>query len=158
MKLPFDLTVEAGLLGAEIDYGTMTTLPQIKAHPYRDPVEFVVPGVFCGKGRIPVVLEAIRITQREYGHRIPVISSIVGPLTLSGMLYGVDTILFWMLAEPEKYVSVLRKATQFCIAYGKEQFRAGSDVVQIADPVSSGGSDLFRPIREICFSLPSGIL
>src|SRR5512136_3297382 len=42
MKLPFDMTVETGALGAEIDYGTKNTLPQIKKPLYSDPGELVI--------------------------------------------------------------------------------------------------------------------
>ena len=65
MKLPFDMTVEAGALGAKIDYGTKKTLPQVKEHLYRDPGELVIGEDLMEQGRIPVVLEAIRIGQEN---------------------------------------------------------------------------------------------
>ena len=147
IKVPFDMTVEAGALGAKIDYGALTTLPQVAGHPYQDPREYFSREDFIDEDRIPLVLEAIRIARKEYGDRVPVISSIVGPLTLSGMLFGTDTLLLWMLSEPETYASVLAKTTRFCIAYARKQFEAGSHVVQIADPVASGdliSSDQYR--------------
>ena len=152
VKVPFDMTVEAGALGARIDYGTETILPQVKVHPFQDPREFLSKEDFVEGGRIPVVLEAIRIARNEYGDRVPVISSIVGPVTLSGMLFGTDTLLLWMLSEPEIYASVLSKATRLCIAYAEEQFKAGSHTVQLADPVSSG--DLISSEQYRKFVLP----
>ena len=152
MKLPFDMTAEAEALGAKIDYGTKTVLPQIREHPYQDSREFLSKEDLAEEGRIPIVLEAIRIAGKKYGDRVPVISSIVGPLTLSGMLFGTDTLLLWMLSEPETYASVLAKTTRFCIAYAREQFEAGSHVVQIADPVSSG--DLISSEQYRKFVLP----
>jgi MtaA/CmuA family methyltransferase len=138
MKLPFDMTVEAGALGAKIDYGTKHTLPQIKGHLYSDPGEFSIEEDFMKRGRIPVVLEAIGLARRTYGKKVPVVSSIVGPFTLSAMLYGFENLFYWMLVEAEKYGMALEMATDLCINYAKEQFRAGSHVVQIGEASSSG--------------------
>jgi len=138
MKLPFDMTVEAGALGAKIDYGTKDTLPQVKEPLYGDPAEFIIGNDFLKQGRIPIVLEAIRLARKEYGNKIPIISSIVGPFTLSAMLFGFDNLFYWMLVEPEKYAEALRKVTDLCISYAREQFKAGSHVVQIGEASSSG--------------------
>ena len=143
MKLPFDMTVEAGALGAKIDYGTRNTLPQIKEHPYSDPGEFVIEKDFMKRGRVPVVLEAIRLARKNYGEEISVASSIVGPFTLSAMLFGFENLSYWMLVEPEKYVKALEGVTSLCITYAREQFKAGSHVVQIGEASSSG--DLISP-------------
>ena len=138
MKLPFDMTVEAGALGAEIDYGTKNILPQIKKPLYGDPGELVAREDFMKQGRIPAVLEAIRLARRKYGEEVPVVSSIVGPFTLSAMLFGFENFFYWMLAELEKYVMVLEAVTDLCITYAREQFKAGSHVVQIGEASSSG--------------------
>ncbi len=138
MKLPFDMTVEAGALGATIDYGTQNTLPQVKEHIQGDPEALVVSDDIMERGRIPVVLEAIRLARKTYGEKIPVVSSIVGPLTLSAMLFGFENLFYWMLVEPEKYVMVLETVSNLSVAYAKEQFKAGSHVVQIGDASSSG--------------------
>ena len=37
VKVPFDMTVETGALGAEIDYGTRNTLPRATKPPFEDP-------------------------------------------------------------------------------------------------------------------------
>jgi [methyl-Co(III) methanol-specific corrinoid protein]:coenzyme M methyltransferase len=138
MKLPFDMTVEVGALGAMIDYGTRNILPQVKGHLYDDPGEFVIGEDFMTRGRVPVVLEAIRLAKKKYGDNIPVVSSIVGPLTLSAMLFGFESLFYWMLVETEKYANALERVTSLCITYAKEQFKAGSHIVQIGEASSSG--------------------
>ena len=138
MKLPFDMTVEAGAFGAKIDYGTKNALPQVQEHPYRDPEELAVEEKWMEQGRIPVVLEAIHLSRKKYGGEIPVVSSIVGPFTLSAMLFGFENLFYWMLVEPEKYVMALETVANVCIVYAREQFRAGSHAVQIGEASSSG--------------------
>jgi MtaA/CmuA family methyltransferase len=161
MKLPFDMTVEAGALGAKIDYGTKEQLPQVKEPICRDPEELIAGENFMMQGRIPVVLKAIGMARQEYGEAIPVVSSIVGPFTLSAMLFGFENLFYWMLVEPEKYVIALKKVTDLCIAYAREQLRAGSHLVQVGEASSSG--DLISPEhygkfvapfqKELCLAL-----
>jgi [methyl-Co(III) methanol-specific corrinoid protein]:coenzyme M methyltransferase len=163
MKLPFDMTVEAGALGAEIDYGTKNTLPQIKEPLYSDPGELVAREDLTEQGRIPAVLQAIRLARKKYGEEIPVVSSIVGPFTLSAMLFGFENLFYWMLVELEKYVRALEIVTNLCVAYAREQFKAGSHVVQIGEASSSGdliSSEHYRkfvaPYQEkLCRSVDS---
>jgi len=138
MKLPFDMTVEAGALGAKINYGTKDILPQIKEPVYGDPKELTPEDHFLKQGRIPIVLEAIRLARKDYGKNIPVVSSIVGPFTLSAMLFGFKKFFHWMLVEQEKYAAVLKKVTDLCIAYSREQFKAGSHIIQVGEASSSG--------------------
>ncbi len=137
VKVPFDMTVETGALGAEIDYGTTHTLPHAIKPPFETPEDLTFGEDYLKQGRIPIILEAIRLSRATYGDRVPVNSSLVGPFTLSTLLFGMEPLFLWMLKEPERYQSALKKATRLCTAYAREQFRAGSQVVQIADPSSS---------------------
>jgi MtaA/CmuA family methyltransferase len=163
VKVPFDLTVEAGALGAEVDFGTFKTLPKVKAPPFVDPESVKIEDKFTENGRVRVILEAIQLCRKEYDGRVPIISSILGPFTLSTMLYGLERLFIWMVEKEEVYATALKKATKMCILYAREQFKAGSQVVQIADPCSS--SDLISSEHygkfvapyhtELCCSLDS---
>ena len=143
VKVPFDMAVEAGALGADIDYGGEATLPKIRAPRFEDPEEFAFGDDVLVKGRYPVVLEAIRIARGRYGEAAPVISSMLGPFTLCGCLFGVETLLIWMIEEPEKVRAVMATATRLVSLYIRGQFGAGAHVVQMAEPTASG--DLISP-------------
>ncbi len=147
VKVPFDMTVEAGALGADIDYGTETALPKIRAPRYEDPREFAIAGDALVRGRYPVVLEAIRLARRRHGETVPVISSMLGPFTLSGCLFGVETLLIWMIEEPEKVQAALTTATPLVGLYIEAQFAAGAHVVQVSEPTASG--DLISPAQYL---------
>ncbi len=134
VKVPFDMTVETGALGADIDYGSNATLPRATHPPFETPEELNFNEDYVKRGRIPVVLEAIRLSRKQYGDRAPVISSLVGPFTFSALLFGMERLFIWMMQKPDLYRAALKKATQHCVAYGRLQFQAGSHVIQIADP------------------------
>jgi MtaA/CmuA family methyltransferase len=137
VKVPFDLTVETGALGADIDYGTNETLPRATTPPFETQEDLIFKEDYVKRGRIPVVLEAIRLSRKEYGDRAPVISSLVGPFTLSTLLFGMERLFILMKQEPDRYRAALKTTTHLCMAYAREQFEAGSHIVQIADPSSS---------------------
>ncbi len=145
VKVPFDMTAEAGALGAEIDYGSGSALPKIRQPLLAAPEDLQAPTDLVRRGRVPVVLEAIRIAKRRYGSEVPVISSVVGPITLSGCLFGLETLLVWMIEEPEKVHAAMRAATSLVTVYIRAQLDAGTHVVQVGDPTASG--DLISPAQ-----------
>lgn len=145
VKVPFDMTAEAGALGADIDYGTETTLPKIRAPRFETPEEFTFGDDILARGRYPVVLEGIRIARSRYGEAAPVIASMLGPFTLCGCLFGVETLLVWMIEEPDKVLAAMQKTTRLVSLYIRGQFDAGAHVVQMSEPTASG--DLISPAQ-----------
>jgi [methyl-Co(III) methanol-specific corrinoid protein]:coenzyme M methyltransferase len=138
LKVPFDMTVEAGALGADVDYGNAYTLPQVRGHKYNEPDEIFIDRRILDKGRIPLVLKAISIAKRRYEDIIPVVSSIVGPFSIAAKLFGFDDFLTWIILDPDKLIAVLEKLTDLCILYANEQVNAGCDVVQVGEATCSG--------------------
>jgi len=143
VKVPFDMTVETGALGADIDYGTENTLPRTRAPLFAAAAGLCVADDYPTRGRIPIVLEAIHIARQRYGERVPVVSSVVGPFTLCGFLFGQETLLVWLMSEPEELHAAMATASRLVGRYIQAQFKAGSHAVQVAEPVASG--DLISP-------------
>jgi [methyl-Co(III) methanol-specific corrinoid protein]:coenzyme M methyltransferase len=152
VKVPFDMAVEAGALGAAIDYGSEATLPKVLTPPFSEPEEFAFEDDLLAHGRFPVVLEAIAIARGKYGESVPVISSMLGPFTLSGCLFGVENLLVWMIEEPAKVHAAMATATRLVGRYIQGQFDAGAHVVQMAEPTASG--DLISPAQYLEFVAP----
>ena len=140
LKLPFDMAVEAEALGGAcaIDFGTKTTLPQVKKPLFSSPDEVIFGHELLNNGRIPLVFDAIRLAKKRYDNIIPVISSIVGPFTLGTALFGFENMLIWTITEPETADKALALTTDLSIMYAKEQENAGSDVIQIGEASCSG--------------------
>ncbi len=87
VKVPFDMAVEAGALGADIDFGAEATLPKIRTAPFSTPDALEFGDDILTRGRFPVVLEAIRIARRQYGDTVPVLSSMLGPFHALGLSF-----------------------------------------------------------------------
>ncbi|MCH8877733.1 MAG: hypothetical protein IIA89_13060 [Chloroflexi bacterium] len=86
--VPMDLCVEAGALGAEVDFrldAPRAEFPMIR-EPLADSVEdftLEVPSELASRGRIPVVVEAIQKLKAGVGQEIVVGAWVPGPLTLA---------------------------------------------------------------------------
>ncbi len=145
VKTPFDMVIEAEALGAEVDYGNEENPPKVRAPFLEDPSDLNFDDTLFQRGRFGVALEAIRLARKRYGETVPVISSGVGPFTLAGVLFGVETLLVWMIEEPEKVEAALQKTTRLVGRYITQQYAAGAHFVQIGEPSASG--DLISPAQ-----------
>lgn len=150
--LPFDISLEAEVLGAELDW-RKTDRPPIKVHTVQDPDNFTVPENIGELGRIPTVLKAIEILKSEYGDDLAVLPTSVCPFTIAGHMAGVDNLFMWILSDPDKVHTLVDKITAFVIEYQKLVAAAGADVLFAIDPTSSG--DLLSGEMYAEFVLPS---
>ncbi|MHC4657545.1 MAG: MtaA/CmuA family methyltransferase [Planctomycetota bacterium] len=172
IKLPFGMTVEAEILGAEIDFGDDFRLPQVRKPPFSRPGEFKIPDNMSTRGRIPLVRKSVELLQKKYGRHVAVITSIVGPFTLAGMVFGLERLLIWMVTEHQTYQQCLDATTDFAIRYFairycKIQEDMGTDVIQIGEASCSGDlisvedyrKNILQYQREVCstISVPSVI-
>lgn len=148
VRVPFDFVVEAEALGCEIRMGDEKTVPQITRHPFENPDLLEMPEDLLQAGRIPIVLEAIRVMREEVGDFLPISSLALGPMTLASMLAGTENLLKWIVRKPDYVVKFIDFATEVAIGYGKAQYRAGSDVVEIAEPVASASMISPKAFRE----------
>ncbi len=138
VKVPFDVTVEAEAVGAEVNFGDAAVYPQVVAPAFHDPSEMKIPHDFLRRGRVAVVLEAIRLLRSRHGSRVTVVSSAMGPLSACGIMFGMETFLVWMLTEPDKYHQAMQIGTELAILYAQAQLEAGSDVIQFGEAAASG--------------------
>jgi len=152
IKLPFGMTVEVEVLGMDIDYGTLDTLPTDIYAIWSHPDELFIPENFLDMGRVPVVLEAISILRKRYESEVAVISSIVGPFALSAKLFGFDNLFPWIITEPGYVHTIMEKMTDLAIRYANAQVEAGADAILLGEATCSG--DLISPDTYRDFILP----
>lgn len=145
-RVPFDFVVEPEALGCEIKWGEKPdSVPSVIKHPYKDPEKLKKPKELLDAGRIPIVLEAIRLVRREVGDTLPISSLVLGPFTLAGELAGLNEFLMWTVKKPEYVEEFVKFATEIAIEFAKAQYRAGSDIVMVGSPTASLiGPNMFR--------------
>jgi len=150
--LPFDISLEAEVLGAGLDW-KKADRPPIKVHTVSDPDDFAVPDKIEELGRIPVVLKSLEILKEKYGEDLALMPTTVCPFTIAGHMAGVDDLFMWILSDPDKVHTLVDKLTDFVIDYQKLMVEHGADILFPVDPTSSG--DLLSGDMYKEFVLPS---
>ena len=143
VRIPFCLTVEAEAIGCKVDMGTINRQPSIRAPAFESPSLAEIGMGFLDKGRIPVVLEAIRILKKE-NIDAPLIVGITGPFTLSGHLVETEKLVKMMRTKPTEVENLLDKVTDASIAYVEKIAEAGADVITVNEP--SAAPELIDPL------------
>ena len=144
VRVPFDFVVEPEALGCGIKWWDKPELlPSVRTHPFKNPEDLAMPERLLEEGRIPIVLGAITTMREKVGDFLPISSLALGPFSLAGELAGVENLLIWTLKKPEYVDAFVDFATEIVIEYAKAQFRAGSNIVEIADAMAS--QDMISP-------------
>jgi len=139
VRVPFDQTIEAALLGAEIHFGDQLTNCSVRSHPLS--LGQPVPGLpDLGAGRARTVVEAIA---KLSGGDAAVIGGIVGPFTLVCQLIGISEALVSALRRPDALRPFLDFAVDLGSAYARRQIASGADAICIED--MSASLDLTSP-------------
>lgn len=144
VRVPYCLTVLVEAMGCEINMGTKNRQPSVTGHPYPKDLEgAATPADLLQKGRIPAVLEAIKIIREKVGPDVPIIGGMEGPITVASDLVSVKSFMKWSIKKPELFEQSLDLGTEAAIIYANAMVEAGADVIAIADPVAS--PDLMSP-------------
>jgi uroporphyrinogen decarboxylase len=143
LPVVFDLQLEAEILGCELNWAKETP-PSVASHPLDDDYDIAgLPEFDITKGRIPLVLDAVRRAKAELGENIALYGLLTGPLTLALHLRGDDVLLDMFDEEdevPELFDYCADIANQLVDAY----IQAGIDVIAVVDPmISQIGPDHF---------------
>ncbi len=143
IKLPFDMNVEIEAIGAPIDYGTVDILPMEEMNLYDDPVQLVIPDDWMNRGRVPLVLDAIGQLRKRYDNEVAIVTSIVGPFSMAGKLFGFGNFFIWLVENPEYVHQIMDQLNNLAIQYARMQVDAGADTITIGEASCSG--DLVSP-------------
>lgn len=104
ISIPFDMTMEAELMGATINYHEETIKwPSVRAFHAKEVTDIKVPEDISTAGRVPAITGAIKILKKEFEGKVPVNVYMVPPFT-SISSYVVDSIVFLKMVKtnPEK--------------------------------------------------------
>ena len=144
VRAPFCQTFEAEALGCTVKLGGRENIPGID-HPtlYKLDDVPVLPDDFLERGRIPQLIEAIRIMKREVGNEVAVIGGIIGPFTIAGAMLDAVPILKASFKSPDKLHPFLEVAEKAGTMLGKALIEAGADLIAVEDMQAS--PDLIAP-------------
>ncbi len=130
-----DLSVEAEALGCSVRYSDdeVPTIHDPLITSFEQAEALAVPAI--GAGRTGQCVEAIKLAAGCITDR-PVFAGIIGPYSLAGRLIGMTDIMVDCYEEPEMVETVLRKGTDFLMAYAKELKEAGANGMVVAEPAA----------------------
>jgi [methyl-Co(III) methanol-specific corrinoid protein]:coenzyme M methyltransferase len=137
--IPFCMTVEAEVLGSEIDIGTLGCEPKIRreAYPSAESVETREIGSLLDSGRVKTVAGAAHRLSSEHPD-LPVIGNLTGAISTSASLVDPISFLKGLRKDRDNSHRVLEYVSDFLTAYARLLVENGADVISIGDPTATG--------------------
>lgn len=136
-RLPFCQTHEAEALGAILKDGGKEGLPSVNKHPYEigDTIDF--PEDFLSRGRIPKLLEGIRILKDTLGDKVIVMGGIIGPFSIAGQIMDITKMLMEAFKRPQNIKPYIDVGERAGTMLAKAMIDAGADVICVEDMMAS---------------------
>jgi uroporphyrinogen decarboxylase len=133
-----DTSVETEAAGSALSY-SMQAYPIVSSYaltaPY-DVTHLPVPDPHR-TGRMPELLKAARILRDEVGDETLVVGCVLGPLTVTTQLMGMENALYCAIDEPDRFNEILDYASLLAAEFGKAQIEAGVHLPVVFDPSAS---------------------
>lgn len=137
--IPFCMTVEAEVLGSEINFGTLSCEPKIQKELFASSseVEYKDIGTMLKSGRVETIVQAGYRLSKEFPD-VPVIGNLTGPISTAASI--VDPMLFLkeLRKDRENAHRVIDYVTDFLIEYAKLMLDNGATVISVGDPTATG--------------------
>lgn len=153
--LPFDLNVEAEILGAGVRYHEgfegHPVYPTITDRPVATADDIEIPEDLAEKGRLPVILKTIRSIQDLAQDHGSVGVVIPGPFTLAGQVMDVEELLMMLLKQPESSRKIFERLTEFIIKLKAVYHAAGIEFILVVEGAGASISPkVFRKLLLPC--------
>ncbi len=146
--VPFDLCIEAEALGCEINVYALSEdllYPTIKKKLIHNEaeMELVIPSNLTERGRVPLMLEAIRLIKKDIGSEAPIGSYVLGPFTLAGQIMELNDLLKLSFKKPDKVGRLLDQLSDAVIKVADQYEKAGVDYITVREMGAT--SDVLSP-------------
>jgi [methyl-Co(III) methanol-specific corrinoid protein]:coenzyme M methyltransferase len=137
--IPFCMTVEAEVLGSEINYGTLECEPKIQKEvfPNAASVVFKAPREFDRNNRVNAILNTIHTLSAKYPDT-PTIGSLTGPISTAASIVDPMTFLKQLRKDKENSHKLMDYVTDCLIHFAGRMVESGAHVISIADPTATG--------------------
>jgi len=110
------------------------------------------------EGRLPLILEGVRILRRLVGKEKVIFSYVQAPFRAAAMLRGVERLLKDCLKDPDSVATLLEKVTENQIRFGTALAEAGADLIEVSDPMSSGDIVTRKQYEKLGFSFSKRLI
>lgn len=146
--VPFDLCVEAEALGCEINvyaHSDDILYPTIKKKliTNEEEMDVSIPTDMSGRGRVPLMKEAIGHLKADIGNDVVIGSYVLGPFTLAGQIMELNDLLKLSFKKPDKVGRLLDSLSDVIISVAKEYEKAGADFITVREMGAT--SDVLSP-------------
>jgi MtaA/CmuA family methyltransferase len=139
LGIPFCMTVEAEVLGSDIDFGTLAcepkiareVFPSVSAVSYKDIKEMI------RSGRIDPIVQAAHRLAKVYPD-IPVIGNLTGPVSTAASIVDPIPFLKELRKSKDDAHRVLDYVTDLLIEFAYVMIDNGVAVISIGDPTATG--------------------
>jgi [methyl-Co(III) methanol-specific corrinoid protein]:coenzyme M methyltransferase len=145
---PFDLCIEAEALGCEINvYAHSEDLlyPTIKKKLIHNEaeMELAIPADLTTRGRVPMMVETIKLLKQDIGREAVVGSYVLGPFTLAGQVMELNDLLKLSFKKPDKIGKLLDDLSGVIIRVAQEYEKVGVDFITVREMGAT--SDVLSP-------------
>ncbi len=141
--LPTDLCVEAEALGAPVDF--REDMPEAMWPLVSEPLFASLSNVqlargdFTQRGRIPLIVDAVRELKKRVGEKVVVGAWVPGPFTLAVQVIDYDALLPAVRHSPQEVAGALDAFTDLLIPVALAYQNAGADFITIHEMGGSPG-------------------
>ena len=137
--IPFCMTVEAEVLGSEINFGTLTCEPKIEREVFASVSEIQYRDIhqMLKQGRIESVVQAGYHLSKKHPD-VPVIGNLTGPISTTASIVDPMSFLKELRKDKENAHRAIDYVTNFLIEYAKLLIDNGTDLISIGDPTATG--------------------
>jgi MtaA/CmuA family methyltransferase len=137
--IPFCMTVEAEVLGSEINFGSLKCEPKIQKEvfPSVSRLEYRKIQDMIKSGRIATIINAGYELSERYPD-IPLIGNLTGPVSTAASIIDPMQFLKELRKDRENAHKAIDYVTDFLIAFAKEMLDNGATLISIADPTATG--------------------
>jgi len=146
--LPFDMGVEAEALGAGVNFYSRhsdivyPTITKKVSETVAD-LDLKIPSDLAKAGRIPLVVEAIRLLKEEIGDQVAIGSWVLGPYTLAGQLVDIGDLAKMVIKKKALVGKVLDTLANVLIEISRIYREAGADYITVRE--MGAGPDILSP-------------
>jgi len=146
--VPVDLCVEAEAMGCVINVypnaeGILYPTIKEKLIHKEDEMDIKLPDNIASSGRVPLLVEAIKLLKADIGSDVAIGSYVLGPFTLAGQIMELNDLLKLSFKKADKVAKLLDAMADAIIIVAKEYEKAGADFITVREMGAT--SDVLSP-------------